>query len=51
VFVSKVIESFEMLRLLFGKFEALVGDFMLETLDFLSFLLLEKGLFLVSRGI
>lgn len=51
MFLSQFFQSFKMLSLLFGEFKALVGDFVLETLDFLSFLFLEKGFFLVSRGI
>ena len=51
MFLSQFFQSFKMLSLLFGEFKALVGDFMLETLDFLSFLFLKEGFFLVSRGV
>ena len=51
MFFSQFFQSFKMLSLLFGEFKALVGDFVLETLDFLSFLFLEEGFFLVSRGV
>ena len=51
MFVSQFFQSFKMLSLLFGEFKALVGDFVFETLDFLSFLFLEEGFFLVSRGV
>ena len=51
MFLSQFFQSFKMLSLLFGEFKALVGDFVLETLDFLSFLFLKEGFFLVSRGV
>ncbi len=51
MFLSQFFQSFKMLSLLFGEFKALVGDFVLETLDLLSFLFLEKSFFLVSRGV
>jgi len=51
VFLSQFFQSFKMLCLLFGEFKALISDFLLETLDFLSFLFLEEGFFLVSRGV
>ena len=51
MFLSQFFQSFKMLCLLFGEFKALVGDFVLETLNFLSFLFLKEGFFLVSRGV
>jgi hypothetical protein len=48
--ISQFFHAFKMLCFLFGDLKSFIGDFLLETLYFFSFLFKEESFFLIFRA-